>query len=134
MLAISILFNYEISIGERIFYISPSILFCCLGTCLGKIAMQNRKLLTSISKGDIYIAKCYSFEKRVFIKTSHNSSRDCFEIKVCDKDGHYMNQWFEIDKKTYKSFDKVEAYLFLIKYLDTTIIKVKTNYQLYRHF
>lgn len=55
--------------------------------------MQNEKFLTSIFKCDIYIAKCYSLEKRVFIKTSHNSSKACFEIKVCTKSGHYLNQW-----------------------------------------
>lgn len=129
------IFNDEQSLLLRLLMILIGLAFCYIGKIMWKMGIKDKTLLNKIIKGEVYVAKCYSFDKRIHnIDNTPDSTRTYFEIKVHDKDGHYINEWFRIDGKTYRAFEEVEANLFIIEYSNNTILKAKTNYQLYKHF
>ena len=81
-----------------------------LGKLCNKISKREMTLIDKIKRGNCYIVDCYSYDKRI----QDNSNGTDFLIKVTDNNGHYLNEWFEINSGTYKNNEIIKAKLIVI--------------------
>ena len=90
---------------------SVGVIFLLIGRCVYKNSMKDIILINKIMNGKMYIADCYSYDKKI---CKHSEGIDYF-IKVTDNNGHFVDKWFKIHEKIYKNSEIVEAKIYDVK-------------------
>lgn len=97
-----------------------SIIFLLIGKTLYKDSIKDKELINKIMNGKMYIADCYSYDKKV---RKHSEGEDYF-IKVTDNNGNFIDKWFEIQKDVYTKNETVKAKLIILEEAKEEIFEV----------
>lgn len=71
-----------------------------------KRSVRDKKLIEKIMNNNVYIADCYSYDKKI---ETYNSGIHYY-IKICNNN-YYINKWFEISKEAYKENETIKVKL-----------------------
>lgn len=100
-----------------------------LGKAAYKASKRDKVLINKIFNGDMYIAECYSYDKKIEDYYSSSGTHHIeYYIKITDNNGHYIDKWFQIPEKVYKNNDIITASLIILGPKGEEIFEVITNY------
>ena len=108
--AIGIITNHE-NFGTRLFMLLIVCAIGIFGWIINKKTKENIALPRKATNGKLYIADCYSYDKKI---TNSSRSRR-FYIKVTDNVDCYLDKWFSIDHISFVQNDVIKAKLFVVK-------------------
>ena len=108
-------YNGEKMVSIKILYAIVAIIVMKFAKSSWIIALKNKKLVNKIMTNDVFIADCFSYDK----KTINYDDGTTYSIKITDGK-NYLDKWFKIKREEYNN-EKIKGKLV---YLDEDLIDV----------